>query len=141
MWVEEYEGDLADIFGIQASIASRIAEALQVQLSPAEEARMAGPATASPAATAAYLRAYTTSGIAGLLAPSGAVRGMPFVEEALRINPMFAQAHAKERSFIPFSERMLRRLKLRIRLWHWTRTFQTDTRHSAEPIRAVGAGA
>jgi len=99
LWVEEYEGDLADIFGIQASIASRIAEALQVQLSPVEQARMTRPATASPAATALYLRAFTVSDVAGILSPGGVAAGAPFIDEALRLDPSFAQALALKAEF------------------------------------------
>jgi len=99
LWVEEYEGDLADIFSIQASIASRIAEALEVQLSPGEQIRMAASSSVSPEATALYFKALTVSNIADTLDPGGAGRGTPFIDEALRLDPNFAQAHALKAEF------------------------------------------
>lgn len=42
-WAEKYSGTLGDAFELPESLARRIAEALQVTLSPAQERRRASP--------------------------------------------------------------------------------------------------
>ena len=62
LWSEAFEGDLEDIFGIQLAIATRIAEALEAEFSPAERQRVGNRTTDSPEAYAHYLRAVSSYG-------------------------------------------------------------------------------
>ncbi len=57
LWVERYSGTLEDIFDLQENLARRIAEQLQVTLSPAEDRRLAGRPIADVRAYDAFLLA------------------------------------------------------------------------------------
>ncbi len=56
VWSQAYDGRLADVFGVQADIARRIAASLEVRLAPREVAAVGRPSTAVPAAFEHYLR-------------------------------------------------------------------------------------
>jgi adenylate cyclase len=45
LWAERYDRELEDIFAVQDEVARKIIEALEVTLSPTEEARLGGPGT------------------------------------------------------------------------------------------------
>ncbi len=100
LWSDSYNREFSDIFAIQADIAMNIANALEAEFSLEEQARMAASSSVSPEATALYFKAFTVSNIAGILDPGGARRGTPFVDEALRLDPGFAQAHALKAEFL-----------------------------------------
>jgi serine/threonine-protein kinase len=57
VWAEHFDGDLADVFGIQTRIAQAIADQLRVHLSPTEKAAMSRALTNDPAAHDLYLHA------------------------------------------------------------------------------------
>ena len=57
LWAEHFDGDLADVFGIQTRIAQAIADQLRVRLSPTEKAAMSRALTNDPAAHDLFLRA------------------------------------------------------------------------------------
>ncbi len=57
VWANRYDGDLADVFGIQSQIAENIAGQLKVRLSPAEKATLAERPTSDLQAYDLYLRA------------------------------------------------------------------------------------
>jgi TolB-like protein len=83
LWTEDYDGDLADIFGIQSDIAERIAMALEVELLPSEQARIERLPTRSPPAYALYLSALETSDISQL-------------DRAIALDLEFALAYAQK---------------------------------------------
>lgn len=56
VWSDNYENDLDDVFMIQSDIASRVAEALKVNLLVGEKARIRTTETESIAAYVAYLK-------------------------------------------------------------------------------------
>jgi TolB-like protein/cytochrome c-type biogenesis protein CcmH/NrfG len=56
LWAENYDRDLDDIFAIQTDVAEPIVEALRVQLSPREKARIAERPTESVEAYQWYLK-------------------------------------------------------------------------------------
>ena len=90
-WSEKYDRELRDVFTIQEEMATRIAEALQVALSPGERQALARPATSDVEAYDFYLRGrrffYQYSR-----------KGMQFALEmfrrAIERDPAFALAHA-----------------------------------------------
>lgn len=102
LWSDSYDRDFADIFAIQADIATRIAEAMQVQLSPAERESIEVEMTESPEAYALYLRAMalaewdygpnnSTNEIHGLL------------DDAISLDTAFARAYSANANFYSFN--------------------------------------
>ncbi len=92
LWAETYDGDLTDIFAIQSDVALRIAEALNVVLSPQERTRVAREPTADVVAYERYLlgRQQLTK-----WTQSGMREGIRLLQEATSRDPGFARAHAQ----------------------------------------------
>jgi serine/threonine-protein kinase len=57
LWVEQYDCDLKDVFGIQSEIAQKVAEQLHANISPAEKSAIHRPQTADLTAFNLYSRA------------------------------------------------------------------------------------
>ena len=87
LWSESYNREFADVFAIQADIATNIANALEAELSLEEQANIERIPTEYPAAYALYLKAVTNFGL-------GRETWQPVIEQALAIDPEFARAHA-----------------------------------------------
>ena len=91
LWSETYPGDISDlsgVFAMQADIAFNIANALQTELSPAEQQRVRSQPTNSPEAYRLYLQA-TAMGV--YLNVDEIVELM---DEAIALDPEFAHAYA-----------------------------------------------
>jgi TolB-like protein/DNA-binding winged helix-turn-helix (wHTH) protein/Flp pilus assembly protein TadD len=86
VWSETYESDFADVFGVESDIARNVAESLNVEFSRTERDDLQVLPTGSSEAYALYLRAWNTGGIA--------VRDDKLLDQALALDPDFAQAHA-----------------------------------------------
>ncbi len=92
LWAESYDRTLENIFGVEGEIAQAVADSLKAKLSGAEEKLLAQKLTSNPAAYDAYLRGmakyadpnYDESQKAAVLS----------FEEAVRVDPQFAQAWA-----------------------------------------------
>ena len=87
LWSESYNREFADIFAIQADIATNIANALEAEFSLEEQASIEKVPTEFPAAYALYLKAISNFGL-------GRDTWRPDMEQALAIDPDFALAHA-----------------------------------------------
>lgn len=85
LWSDSYEREFAGVFGIQADVAMNVANALETEFSPEEQANIARAPTASPEAYQLYLRA---------LATGGGAAGRLLLEQAIEIDPDFALAYA-----------------------------------------------
>lgn len=83
LWADSYNREFSDIFAIQADIAMNIANALQAEFSPAEQARVEKISTESPEAYASYLKAL-----------SGSESWRSDLEQAIALDPNFALAYA-----------------------------------------------
>lgn len=98
LWSENYDGEASDVFAIQGDIASRIAEALESELSPAERRAIDRPPTRSLEAYALYLRAvalYREAGAIGAAMADSARQQMhAYLDRALELDPDFAAAYA-----------------------------------------------
>ncbi|HEY7671552.1 MAG TPA: hypothetical protein VIC71_04985, partial [Gammaproteobacteria bacterium] len=92
LWSEIYERPFEDIFAIQTDIATKIAAALEAELSNEERASIEAPLTHSPDAYALYLRALATfAATAPTLEASQA-----YFDQAIALDPEFAQAYARK---------------------------------------------
>lgn len=87
LWAESYDRGFEDIFAIESEIAAEIADALKAEFSIAEQAAVDTPPTTSAAAYTAYLRARDVANTSDELA-------LEYLDEATRLDPNFALAHA-----------------------------------------------
>jgi len=87
LWSEDYDGNLADVFGIQSDIAKRIAMAMEAELSPHELQRIETIPTDSPDAYEVYLKARAVP--QAQLAVKHA-----YLDQAIAFDPDFALAYA-----------------------------------------------
>ncbi|HEY5622365.1 MAG TPA: hypothetical protein VIV14_01305, partial [Gammaproteobacteria bacterium] len=99
LWSETFDRDLDDIFEIQTDIARRIADALTVELSLAEQQSIEARPTKSTEAYQAYLRAIAIfregdSAIGVTAAPGKRARIQVLLDQAIVSDPEFALAHA-----------------------------------------------
>jgi len=88
---EPFEDTLRDVFVIQNRISSRIAEILQVKLSPSGARPGVRRATTNEKAHDAYLQGMFYARHAGTGSPE---RAISFLEQAVQADPSFALAHA-----------------------------------------------
>ena len=91
LWAESYNRKLDDIFGVEAEVATAIAEQLNAKLSGSEKKELTQRSTDNPAAYEAYLRGVTQTQQDA--ADSSVEAGHSF-EEAVRLDPKFALAWA-----------------------------------------------
>lgn len=84
LWSETYEREFDDIFAIESDIAMNVANALEAEFSSTEQQSIEQVPTDSADAYALFLRALAETG----------ERRRVLLDEALRIDPEFAQAHA-----------------------------------------------
>ena len=94
VWVDSYERDVRDILALQSEVARTIAGAVQIRLTPQEQAGFALAASAPQvnlAAQDAYLqgRYYWNKRTA-----EGLQRALEYFREAVRVDPAFAAAYA-----------------------------------------------
>ena len=91
-WQQPFDASLTDVFQVQADIASRVAEALDVALDPGERGRIAARPTRNLDAYDAYLRGeeltqgWATSDAATMR------RALPLFERAVQLDSTFAGA-------------------------------------------------
>ena len=92
LWAESYDRKLENIFGVEAEVATAVAEALKAKLTGAEQHALEQKPTNNPQAYDAYLRGIALYGEANTLDElSKSIQ--PF-EEAVRLDPNFAMAWA-----------------------------------------------
>ena len=92
LWAEEYQESFADIFAVQASIAMNVANALATEFSAAEQQALERRPTSSPEAYARFLEAFGQLDAAGGSVP----RAHELLDEAIQLDPAFADAYAKK---------------------------------------------
>jgi len=93
VWAKTYDRDLTDIFSVQAELATAIASALQIAITPQKKATLATPPTTSLQAYDHYTRARLMMEESGL--SRDALRGsMPLLEQAVQLDPRFAEGWA-----------------------------------------------
>jgi TolB-like protein/class 3 adenylate cyclase len=91
LWAERYDGTLDDVFDLQDQVTAQIVAALAVSLTGEEQAQQAHRDTENAEAHDAYLQGWARY---KLLTPANLAEAVPFFEEALRLDPTYAQARA-----------------------------------------------
>lgn len=98
VWVEQYDCELKDVFGIQGEIAQTVAEQLRAKVSPAEKMAIHRPSTADLTAFNLYSRAknlllvetnFTTG------AKPKFIHAVNLLNEAVAHDPAFFQAYCQ----------------------------------------------
>ncbi len=93
IWAESYDRDLSDVFEIQSAIAREISRALQAELSTEEAETISRAPTSSIEAYEKYAEARAIRRDSAYNAAQ--IRAMaPLLEDAVRLDPEFALAHA-----------------------------------------------
>jgi tetratricopeptide (TPR) repeat protein len=91
LWAERYDGSLQDIFALQDQVTRKIVSALKISLTVEEEAQQAQRSTDNAEAHDAFLQGWAHYKLG---ARADLVRSIPFLEEAVRLDPGYADAHA-----------------------------------------------
>ena len=91
-WSQPYDTVLSDVFAVQASIASKVAEALNVALAPPVEAQLAVRPTSSLDAYDEFLKGEQITSSLGNTNPPTLLKGLEHYEQAVRLDSTFARA-------------------------------------------------
>jgi serine/threonine-protein kinase len=91
-WSQPYDTVMSDVFEVQASIAAKVAEALNVALAAPVEARLAERPTSSLDAYDEYLKGEQITSSLGNTDPPTLVKGLEHYETAVRLDSTFARA-------------------------------------------------
>ncbi len=91
LWAERYDGLLQNVFAMQDEVTQKIVAALAVNLTSEEKVQQANRSTDSTEAHDAFLQGWAHY-ILGTRADL--TRAKPFFEEAIRLDPDYARAHA-----------------------------------------------
>ena len=94
-WQQPFDASLTDVFQVQSDIASRVAQALGVALGVGEEKRLSEKPTRNLAAYDAFLKGEEASKGMGVTDPPSVRRALGFYEQAVALDPGFAQAWAR----------------------------------------------
>lgn len=91
IWTEKFDEKVTDIFTVEDRVSAKMADALTVNLSGEEKARLARRPTENAEAYTAYLQGrfhYTK------LTPEGITKAVDYFEQAVSMDQRFALAHA-----------------------------------------------
>jgi len=91
LWARSYERELSDVLALQGEVARAVAEEIRGQVTREASARLARARRVDPEAYEAYLRGrYHWN----RRSEEGIRKGIEYFEEAIRLDPLYAQAHA-----------------------------------------------
>jgi adenylate cyclase len=91
LWAERYDGSLQDIFALQDQVTRKIVSALKISLTVEEEAHQAQHPTGNAEAHDAFLQGWANYKLGSA---TELARSIPHFEEAVRLDPGYADAHA-----------------------------------------------
>jgi len=92
LWAESYDRKLENIFGVEAEVATAVAEALNAKLTGAEQQALEQQPTNNPEAYDAYLRAVALWAESDTI--DDAFKATTALDDAVRLDPNFAVAWA-----------------------------------------------
>ena len=91
LWSQTFERQSSDVLALQAELASAIASAINVQLTPGERSRLSAAPTVDPAAHDAYLKGRFFFNRPN---DENLQKAIAQFEEAIRLSPDFAPAYS-----------------------------------------------
>ena len=91
IWAQSYERDLRNVLALQSEVAQAVAEQVQLELSPEEQALLIASRSVDPRAYDAYLRGLQEMGPLSL-SPAWGPRARAHFERAVELDPDFAEA-------------------------------------------------
>jgi len=94
-WQQPFDAALTDVFQVQSDIASRVAQALGVALGAGQEKRLSEKPTQNLAAYDAFLKGEEVWRRLAVGDPPGVRKALGFYEQAVALDPSFAQAWAR----------------------------------------------
>ena len=94
-WQQPFEAELTGVFAVQSEIATQVVRELGVALGAGAERRLLERPTRDVAAYDAYLRGEAASVGFGVTDPASLRRAVALYEEAVALDPAFAQAWAR----------------------------------------------
>jgi TolB-like protein/DNA-binding winged helix-turn-helix (wHTH) protein len=94
VWAERYDGSLDDVFALQDKVTGQIIDALRIQLTPSERLAVDTHGTDKPMAYDAYLRGLGLLAERKYIDTEGNAAAQATFEEAIRLDPDYAQAYA-----------------------------------------------
>ena len=94
-WQEPFDAELTNVFQVQADIASRVAQALDVALSAGAREQLAARPTQNLAAYDAFLRGEEATQAMGVTDPPTLRRAVTYYEQAVALDSTFVQAWAR----------------------------------------------
>jgi len=90
LWSQSYDRELKNVFAIQGDIAQSVADAMKVRLLGSGRTRVERVPTNNMSAYDSYLR-----GVSIGRKWENQIKSIPFFEEAIRLDPSFADAYAR----------------------------------------------
>jgi serine/threonine protein kinase/tetratricopeptide (TPR) repeat protein len=94
-WQQPFDASLTDVFQVQADVASRVAQALDVALGTGEKQALAGRPTANLPAYDLYLQGNEAAGGFDAVAPVELRRAIGYYERAVALDSTFGLAWAQ----------------------------------------------
>ena len=94
-WQQPFEAELTDVFAVQSEIAAQVVRELGIALGAGTEKRLLERPTRDVAAYDAFLRGEAASASFGVTDPASLRRAVALYEEAVALDPAFAQAWAR----------------------------------------------
>ena len=94
-WQQAFDASLTDVFQVQSDIASKVAQSLGVALGAGEERRLSEKPTQNLAAYDAFLKGEEASKAMAAGDPSSLRKALNFYEQAVALDPGFAQGWAR----------------------------------------------
>jgi len=91
IWADRYDGSMDDVFTMRDGITQKIVSALKISLTGDEVAQQTQHSTDNAGAHDAFLQGWSHYKLGG---KADFARSIPYLEEAVRLDPGYADAHA-----------------------------------------------
>jgi len=95
IWAQTFEKEMGDIYFLQSELSQAIVGGVKVAVSPQEKALLASAHKVLPEAYDLYLKAHQAVWISGDWNLKTVMKGIDYLEQAVKIDPSYAQAYAE----------------------------------------------